>query len=661
MARAAPFGHRGGKRGGAKANGAKPDGAKPSGAASATAVGAGPMMNPHGPRMVGASSTPGLPEPDERLGQGLRALKGLGPYLWPRDSLELRARVVLALALLIAGKLVNIAIPFLYKDAVDALTVKSPGAIAVPIAVILAYGGARVLSQSFNELRNAVFAKVGQRAVRLIALAAFRHIHSLSLRFHLERRTGGLARAVERGTAGIEFLLSFMLFNIVPTVFEIVVVCAILWRLYNWAFAAVTLATIVAYIGFTFLMTDWRIRFRREMNTRNSEANTKSVDSLLNFETVKYFANEAHEAERYDHALSAYERAAVRSETTLALLNVGQGVIIAGGLIGVMTLAAQGVAAGIMTVGDFVLVNAYLLQLYMPLNFLGVVYRNIKQSLTDLEQMMALLKVAPEIDDRPGAPALSVREGTLAFRHVDFRYDPRRAILGDVDFAVAPGATLAVVGPSGAGKSTIARLLFRFYDVDEGTIEIDGQDIREVTQDSLRRAIGVVPQDTVLFNDTIYYNIAYGRPGASRAEIEAAARRAHIHDFIASLPDGYETVVGERGLKLSGGEKQRVAIARVVLKAPKILIFDEATSALDTKTEREIQASLAEVATNHTTLVIAHRLSTVVDADQILVLDGGRIVERGHHRELLARGGVYAAMWARQQEAAAREAALAAN
>ncbi len=619
------------------------------------------MMNPHGPRMVGASSTPGLPEPDERLGQGLRALKGLGPYLWPRDSLELRARVVLALALLIAGKLVNIAIPFFYKDAVDALSVKSPGAIAVPIAVILAYGAARVLSQGFNELRNAVFAKVGQRAVRQIALAAFRHIHSLSLRFHLERRTGGLARAVERGTAGIEFLLSFMLFNIVPTVFEIVVVCGILWRLYSWAFAAVTLATIVTYIGFTFLMTDWRIRFRREMNTRNSEANTKSVDSLLNFETVKYFANEAHEAERYDRALSAYERAAVRSETTLALLNVGQGVIIAGGLIGVMTLAAEGVAAGRMTVGDFVLVNAYLLQLYIPLNFLGVVYRNIKQSLTDLEQMMALLKIIPDIEDRPGAPALLVPQGTLTFRHVDFRYDPRRAILGDVDFAVPPGATLAVVGPSGAGKSTIARLLFRFYDVDDGAIEIDGQDIREVTQDSLRRAIGVVPQDTVLFNDTIYYNIAYGRPGAGRAEIEAAARRAHIHDFIAGLPDGYETVVGERGLKLSGGEKQRVAIARVVLKAPKILIFDEATSALDTKTEREIQASLAEVAADHTTLVIAHRLSTVVDADQILVLDGGRIVERGHHRELLARGGIYAAMWARQQEAAAREAALAAN
>src|SRR6266581_176131 len=547
------------------------------------------------------------------------------------------------------------------RSSISGLAAAHAGAIAVPVAAIFAYGAARVMSQGFNELRNAVFAKVGQRAVRQVALSAFRHIHSLSLRFHLERRTGGLARAVERGTAGIEFLLSFMLFNVVPTLFEIVVVCAILWRLYSWTFALVTLATIVAYIAFTFLVTDWRIRFRREMNARNSEANTKAIDSLLNYETVKYFANEAHEAERYDRALHAYERAAVKSETTLALLNVGQGVIIAGGLIGVMILAAQGVAAGSMTVGDFVLVNAYLLQLYMPLNFLGMVYRNIKQSLTDLEQMMALLKVTPDVEDRPGAPALLVPQGMLAFRHVDFRYDPRRAILGDVDFVVPSGATLAVVGPSGAGKSTIARLLFRFYDVDDGAIEIDGQDIREVTQDSLRRAIGVVPQDTVLFNDTIYYNIAYGRPGASRAEVEAAARRAHIHDFIAALPDGYETMGGERGLKLSGGEKQRVAIARVILKAPQILIFDEATSALDTKTEREIQASLAEVAADRTTLVIAHRLSTVVDADQILVLDGGRIVERGHHRELLARGGVYAAMWARQQEAAEREAALAAN
>jgi ABC-type transport system involved in Fe-S cluster assembly fused permease/ATPase subunit len=621
-------------------------------------------MSPHGPRMVGRSSIAGLPEPKERLIEGLRALKGLGPYLWPRDSIELRVRVVLALALLAAGKLVNITVPLFYKAAVDALSAPHTAAaamIAVPVGVILAYGLARVMSQGFNELRNAVFAKVGQRAVRRVALAAFRHIHSLSLRFHLERRTGGLARAVERGIAGIEFLLSFLLFNVVPTLFEITIVCAILWRLYNWEFAAVTLAAIVSYIGFTFIVTDWRVRFRREMNERNSESNTKAVDSLLNYETVKYFANETHEAERYDRALHAYERAAVKSETTLALLNLGQGVIIASGLIGIMILAAEGVAAGRMTVGDFVLVNTYMIQLYTPLNFLGMVYRNIKQSLTDLEQMMGLLKIEPEVEDRPGAPALVVPRGAVAFRHVDFRYDPRRRLHGDVDFVVPPGGSVAIVGPSGAGKSTIARLLFRFYDVTDGVIEIDGQDIREVTQDSLRRAIGVVPQDTVLFNDTIYYNVAYGRPGAGRAEIEEAARLAHIHDFIAGLPDGYQTMVGERGLKLSGGEKQRVAIARVILKSPRILVFDEATSALDTKTEREIQTSLAEVAAGHTTLLIAHRLSTVVDADQILVLEDGRIVERGSHRELLARGGVYAAMWARQQEAARREAALAAN
>jgi ATP-binding cassette, subfamily B, heavy metal transporter len=617
-------------------------------------------MSPHGPRMVGRSSITGLPEPKEKLAEGLRALKGLGPYLWPRDSIELRARVVLALALLIAGKLVNITVPLLYKQAVDALS-GTGSIIAVPVGLIIGYGLARVMAQGFNQLRDGVFAKVAQRAVRRIALSAFRHIHSLSLRFHLDRRTGGLARAIERGIAGIEFLLSFMLFNVIPTLFEIVVVSAILWRLYNWQFAAVTLATIVVYIAFTFVVTDWRVRFRREMNERNSEANTKSVDSLLNYETVKYFANEEHEAKRYDRALQAYERAAVRSETTLALLNIGQGTIIAGGLIGIMVLAGEGVAAGTMTIGDFVLVNTYLIQLYQPLNFLGMVYRNIKQSLTDLEQMMALVKIPPEIEDRSDAPALAVQRGAVAFRAVDFRYDPQREILRDVDFTVMPGASVAIVGPSGAGKSTIARLLFRFYDVTGGIIEIDGQDIRDVTQDSLRRAIGVVPQDTVLFNDTIYYNIAYGRPGASRSEIEEAARLAHIHDFIAALPDGYQTMVGERGLKLSGGEKQRVAIARVILKAPKILIFDEATSALDTKTEREIQASLAEISADRTTLIIAHRLSTIVEADEILVLDNGHILERGHHRELLARGRVYAGMWARQQEAAQREAALAAD
>jgi ATP-binding cassette, subfamily B, heavy metal transporter len=602
----------------------------------------------------------GPPRQTGRLKDELRALRSLAPYLWPRESAGLRVRVVLAVAFLVAGRLVNITIPFLYKHAVDALT---PGkaVIAVPVALIIAYGVARVMSQGFNELRNAVFAKVTQRAVRRLSLSAFRHVHALALRFHLERRTGGLARAIERGTAGIDFLLSFMLFNVIPTIIEILLVSGILWRLYNWEFAAVTLTTILLYIGFTFLVTDWRVRFRRDMNERNSEANTKAIDSLLNFETVKYFANEKHEARRYDAALHAYEQAAVKSEATLSMLNIGQGMIIAVGLVGVMILAAQGAAARVMTVGDFVLVNAYLIQLYTPLNFLGVVYRNLKQSLTDLEQMTELMAVMPEIEDRPSAPSISVGAGAIAFRHVDFRYDARRPILSDVDFRVPAGATVALVGPSGAGKSTIARLLFRFWDISAGAIEIDGRDIREVTQDSLRRAIGVVPQDTVLFNDTIYYNIAYGRPGAPREAVEEAARLARIHDFVAALPDGYETMVGERGLKLSGGEKQRVAIARVILKAPKILVFDEATSALDTKTEREIQASLAEVSAERTTLVIAHRLSTVVDADEILVLDGGRIVERGHHGGLLRHQGVYAAMWARQQEAARREAALAAE
>ena len=613
------------------------------------------MMSP-----LGRPISVGPPRAKGRLKDELRALKSLAPYLWPRDSSELRARVVLAVVFLLAGKLVNIYVPWLYKQAVDALT---PGSavVAVPVALIIAYGLARVMSQGFNELRNAVFAKVSQRAVRRLALTAFRHVHALSLRFHLERRTGGLSRAVERGVAGIDFLLSFMLFNVVPTVFEILLVCAILWRLFDWTFAAVTLATIILYITFTFSITDWRVRFRREMNERNSEANTKAVDGMLNFETVKYFANEEQEVRRYDAALQAYERAAVKSETTLTWLNLGQGTIIATGLVGIMIRAGEGVAAAEMTVGDFVLVNAYLIQLYTPLNFLGMVYRNIKQSLTDLEQMMALLAVKPEIEDRPGAPALVVGCGAVAFHRVYFRYDPRRPILSDVDFRIPPGAKIAIVGPSGAGKSTIARLLFRFYEVDAGAIEIDGQDINDVTQESLRRAIGVVPQDTVLFNDTIYYNIAYGRPGAPRADVEDAARHAHIHDFIMGLPDGYQTMVGERGLKLSGGEKQRVAIARVILKAPKMLVFDEATSALDTKTEREIQASLAEISADRTTLVIAHRLSTIVDADEILVLDGGRIVERGHHRELLARGGVYALMWARQQEAERREAALAAD
>jgi ATP-binding cassette subfamily B protein len=597
----------------------------------------------------GDSSGPGGPSGDTAA--ELRSLARLFPYLWPKGAPELRLRVVAALAFLTLAKLINLGVPFLYKRAVDALTPGTAAVIVVPVMLVVAYGAARVLAQVFGELRDAVFAKVGQRAVRQIALRTFRHLHALSLRFHLDRQTGGLSRAIERGIRGMDFLLSYMLFSAIPTVLEIGMVAGFLWIYFDWTFAAATLVTVVLYVIFTFAITDWRVRFRREMNDRDSEANTKAIDSLLNFETVKYFANEEHEAGRFDVALQAYEKAAVKSQTTLAFLNVGQGIIIAVGLISVMLLAASGVAAGRLTVGAFVMVNAYLVQLYMPLNFLGVVYRNIKQSLIDLESMFRLLDVNAEVKDRPGATPLQASRGEIVFDGVSFRYDERRPILEDVSFRVPPGGTVAIVGSSGAGKSTISRLLFRFYDVDEGRILIDGQDIRDVTQESLRRAIGVVPQDTVLFNDSIRYNIAYGRPGAGTEEIEEAARLAHIHGFVAKLPDGYKTPVGERGLKLSGGEKQRVAIARVVLKAPAILVFDEATSALDTKTEREIQKNLEEVSHGRTTLMIAHRLSTVIHADEILVLEQGRVVERGAHATLLAKGGLYAQMWARQQEA----------
>ncbi len=581
----------------------------------------------------------------------LGALRSLVPYLWPADSLETKVRVVLALVLLVGAKAANVYVPIFYKRAVDALGGGNvTAAVTIPLGLIVAYGLARVLSLVFAELRDAVFASVAQRTIRKVALSVFQHLHALSLRFHLERQTGGLTRSLERGTRAIEALLRYALFSIVPTLVEIGLVCIILWRMFNGWFALATFVTVFGYIAYTFFVSEWRIQFRRAMNETDSKANTKAVDSLLNYETVKYFGNEQHEARRYDAALASYEQAAVQSQRSLSLLNIGQSAIISLGLAVVMGMAARGIVNGSMTIGDFVLVNTYLLQLYQPLNFFGVVYREIKQALTDIESMVKLLSVDREVADRPGAPTLAVTGGEVRFEGVEFGYDPRRPILKGVSFTVPAGKTVAIVGPSGAGKSTISRLLFRFYDVSKGRILIDGQDIRAVTQESLRASLGIVPQDTVLFNDTVYYNIAYGRPGAGPAEVERAARLAHIHDFIMALPDGYETTVGERGLKLSGGEKQRVAIARTILKNPGILLFDEATSALDTHTEREIQANLREVSRGRTTLVIAHRLSTVIDADEILVLEAGRVIERGRHGELLARAGAYAALWARQQE-----------
>ena len=585
------------------------------------------------------------------------AVRSLGPYIWPRDSVETRVRVVLAMLLLVGAKVANVYVPIFYKHAVDALTPASAGgsvgpgaAVTIPLGLIVAYGLARVTSLVFAELRDAVFATVAQRTIRRVALSVFRHLHALSLRFHLERQTGGLTRSLERGTRAIESLLRYTLFSIVPTLVEIALVCAILWRLFSVWFALATFVTVMGYILYTFFVSEWRIKFRRQMNDTDSKANTKAIDSLLNYETVKYFGNEEHEARRYDGALQSYEKAAVRSQQSLSLLNVGQSAIISLGLAVVMGMAAKGIVDGSMSLGDFVLVNTYLLQLYQPLNFFGVVYREIKQSLIDIESMVILLAVDREVADGPAARPLAVEGAELRFEGVEFGYDARRPILKDVSFTVPAGKTVAIVGPSGAGKSTISRLLFRFYDVNGGRVLIDGQDIREVTQASLRASIGIVPQDTVLFNDTVFYNIAYGRPGASPAEVERAARLAHIHDFIMALPDGYQTTVGERGLKLSGGEKQRVAIARTILKDPAILLFDEATSALDTHTEREIQANLREVSRGRTTLVIAHRLSTVIDADEILVLEAGRVIERGRHADLLAARGAYAALWARQQE-----------
>ena len=573
-----------------------------------------------------------------------QTLRSLFPYL-----MEFKWRVVVAMSLLIFSKLANVSVPLVLKEIIDAMDA-TKAVLVVPVFLIVGYGVLRLFSTLFGELRDAVFANVTQRAIRRVALKVFEHLHSLSLRFHLDRQTGGVSRDIERGTRGIGFLLNFTLFNILPTLLEIGLVAAILLKKYSPWFAIITFITLLIYIAFTLFITEWRMVVRRTMNDLDSKANTRAIDSLLNYETVKYFGNERYEADRYDDHMGHWETAAVRNQTSLALLNSVQSVVIAIGITTLMLLAASQVAKGRMTVGDLVLVNVYMIQLYMPLHFLGFVYREIRHALADMEKMFSLLDEHREIEDSLNATALEVGSAAVRFDNVSFGYAPDRQILFDVSFAIPAGNTVAVVGASGAGKSTLSRLLFRFYDVQQGRILISGQDIREVTQSSLRAAIGIVPQDTVLFNDTIYYNIAYGRPEATREEIIVAAQAAHIHDFIESLPQGYDTMVGERGLKLSGGEKQRVAIARAILKNPAILIFDEATSALDSKSEKAIQAELRAIAQNRTTLVIAHRLSTVVDADQILVMDQGKIVERGTHRELLAQNRLYAQMWNLQKQ-----------
>ena len=574
-------------------------------------------------------------------------LRKLLPYLW-----RYRWRVAAALAFMVAAKAANVAVPVLLKHLVDNLSIKPGDAAAllvVPVGLLLAYAGLRLSTTLFTELRELVFAKATEGTARSISLQVFRHLHALSLRFHLERQTGGMTRDIERGTRAVHSLISYSLYSIVPTIIEVGMVLTLLALKFDALFAWITAAALVVYIGFTVSVTEWRTKFRRQMNEMDAVAHTRAVDSLLNYDTVKYFNNEDFEAQRYDQSLEKLRRAALKSQTTLSLLNTGQQLVIASALVAMLWRATQGVVDGRLTLGDLVMINAFMIQLYIPLNFLGVLYREIKQSLTDLDKMFTLLERHREVDDHPGARPLQVSQGVVRFDHVGFAYEPARPILHDLSFEIPAGKTLAVVGPSGAGKSTLARLLYRFYDVGSGRITIDGQDIRQVTQASLRAAIGIVPQDTVLFNDTIEYNIAYGRTGASRAEVEAAARAAHIHEFIASTPQGYDAIVGERGLKLSGGEKQRVAIARTLLKNPPILIFDEATSALDSANERAIQAELRSAAQGKTALVIAHRLSTVVDAHEIVVLEQGRVVERGAHAELLARGGRYAQMWRLQQ------------
>jgi ABC-type transport system involved in Fe-S cluster assembly fused permease/ATPase subunit len=590
--------------------------------------------------------------PTQRLrGNEWKALGTLLPYLW-----EYKWRVVIALGFLVIAKIANVGVPLVMKEVIDGLNPSGLDTrlqlVAVPVALLAVYGILRFSTTLFQELRDVIFVRVAQRAMRRVALGVFRHLHSLSLRFHLDRQTGGMTRDIERGTNGISTMLSYLLFSILPVILEFALVAAVLLRRFDWRFAAVTFGAVALYIGFTVLVTEWRMEIRRRANELDSRANTRAIDSLLNYETVKYFGNEEFEARRYDENLRKYEDAATRSESSLGLLNIGQSLIIAFAVTALMLLAAEGVVSGSFTLGDLVLVNGLLIQLYIPLNVLGMVYRNIKQSLLDMDRMFRLLSENREIEDRPGAAELPAGPATVEFRNVDFFYAKERQILSGVSFSIEAGQRVAVVGHSGSGKSTLARLLYRFYDVSRGAILVNGKDIREARQASLRAAIGIVPQDTVLFNDTILYNIRYGRTDATEDEVIEAARAAHIHDFIESLPRKYETPVGERGLKLSGGEKQRVAIARALLKNPRILIFDEATSALDSRAEKAIQAELERIAVGRTTLVIAHRLSTVMDADQILVLSQGRIVERGTHAQLLDAQGEYARMWALQQEQA---------
>jgi ATP-binding cassette subfamily B protein len=580
--------------------------------------------------------------PPDRAG-GWNTIRTLLPYLW-----EFKARVILALLFLVTAKVANVGVPLVMKEVVDALDAKT-AVIVLPLSLLVLYGALRASNTMFAELRDIVFVRVTRRAIRRVALQVFRHLHALSLRFHLERQTGGVSRDIDRGTRGISTLLSYLLFSIIPVILEFSLVAAVLLSKFDWSFAAITFAAVVVYLGFTFSVTEWRMEIRRRANELDSKANSRAIDSLLNYETVKYFNNEDFEARRYDESLKKYETAEVKNEASLGVLNIGQSVIIALAVTLLMILAAQGVVNKRLTLGDLVLVNGLLIQLYIPLNFLGMVYREIKQSLTDLGKMFHLLQENKEVEDEPGAPALRAGDAPVRFERVSFSYEGRRQILYDVSFEIPAGKTVAVVGHSGSGKSTLSRLLFRFYDVNSGRITINGHDIRGVTQTSLRATLGIVPQDTVLFNDTVFYNIHYGRPDAAREEVIEAARAAHIHDFIESLPEGYDAMVGERGLKLSGGEKQRVAIARAILKNPKIFVFDEATSALDSHSEQTIQAELERIAQERTTLVIAHRLSTIVDADDILVMDHGRIVERGTHRVLLEREGVYAQMWALQQ------------